>query len=217
MPQCELADRVTDSVVAKHIRTRLVRYEFILSIAPHEEISLNQTVSIREALPAESDLKRLRAISSRAGEILEEIVMQPGPLRHSARAWSANGDHLTQRSLILKGVVIDLAVVSINFQISALAGELENIPSDSTVSGAGTHLNGSNSVRKLEASNDNKRGRAVQTESRTAPDLSSARGRGIDHDWMRGGPLSGDGDGRSRRVDAIRGRWCRAAAPRQER
>ena len=79
-------------------------------------------------------------VTADAAEVLEQIVMDPGSLRHPAAARSANREHLTSGAFILEGVVINLAVIARDQQIYPITRELENVAGDPAVTGAGLYL-----------------------------------------------------------------------------
>ena len=145
--QRQLAGRaVADRVIAIGVGARLVGDQLVLAIAHDEEVVFDQGVRVGKTSPAQSDLERLPAITADAGEVLEQIVMDPGALRHPAAARSVNGEHLARGAFILEGIVINLAVIARGQQISSSARKLEDVTGEPAATGACLHLHSSNGV-----------------------------------------------------------------------
>ena len=145
--QRQLAGRaVPKGVVAIGVGARLVGDHLVLAVRPDEQVVLHQGVGVGQTSPAQSDLERLSAVTADAGEVLEQVVMDPCPLRHSSAARSANREHLTRGAFILEGVVIDLAVIARDQQIYPIARELENVAGDPAMIGSCLRLHCSNGV-----------------------------------------------------------------------
>src|SRR5215475_13381244 len=126
--QRQLAGRaVPKGVVAIGVGARLVGDHLVFAVAIYEQVVFDQGVCVGKTSPAQSDLERLSAVTADAAEILEQVVMDPCPLRHPGAARSANREHLTYSAFILEGVVINLAVIARDQQIYPIACELENV------------------------------------------------------------------------------------------
>src|SRR5215813_8491702 len=145
--QRQLAGRaVPKGVVAIGVGARLVGDHLVFAIAVYEQVVFDQGMGVGKTSPAQSDLERLSAVTADAAEILEQVVMDPCPLRHPGAARSSNREHLTHSAYILEGVVINLAVIARDQQIYPVARELENVAGDPAMIGSGLGLHRSNGV-----------------------------------------------------------------------
>src|SRR5262245_59308987 len=145
--QRQLAGRaVPKGVVSIGVGARLIGDHLVFAVAIYEQIVFDQGVGVGKTSAAQSDLERLSAVTADAAEILEQVVMDPCPLRHSSAARSANREHLTHGAFILEGVVIDISVIRRDQQIYPIARELENVAGDPAMIGSGLRLHCSNGV-----------------------------------------------------------------------
>src|SRR5262245_18434277 len=103
-------------------------------------------MGVGKASSAQADLQCLAAVAADAREVLEQVVMHPGSLRHSTGARAVNREHLSRCALVLKCIVVDLAIVARYQQVPAITGELKYISRQPAVAGAGLHLHRSDRV-----------------------------------------------------------------------